>query len=212
MIIDTVWEKFKTIFNKNTLSDVIYKEAKIFGVFIHIFQFFNWLNCLTNYLQVVLFIISILFHSFLLGVMISFMVITTPSVFKTLDGENSKNFLRFIFPRLFDFCFLISAAIFFLSIFGDFVHSALTALILAISFLFNRYFLTPRINKMRDLSIAGHRSYERSFKVLHLVSVILYLLNILITGLSLILYFIMLWRKQNECFKYSYHCCDLFDA
>ena len=53
---------------------------------------------------------GLLINALLLGVMISFIIVTSPTVFKTLDGENSKKFLRYIFPRLFNFCFLISTS------------------------------------------------------------------------------------------------------
>ena len=40
-------------------------------------------------------------YSLIVGFMIFFMSVVTPSVFKTLDEINSRNFLRFIFPRMF---------------------------------------------------------------------------------------------------------------
>ena len=56
--------------------------------------------------------IGLLLNALILGTMTSFMVVTSPAVFKTLDEEHSKKFLRFIFPRLFNFCFLISSFMF----------------------------------------------------------------------------------------------------
>ena len=129
-------------------------------------------------------------NALLLGVMISFIVVTSPTVFKTLDGENSKKFLRYIFPRLFNFCFLISASKCLLFILGNFLYGAIGAFGISISFLINTYFLTPRINKMRDLSLEGDKTSERSFKYLHLASVLLYLLNMLFAVSVLIIYYI----------------------
>ena len=48
---------------------------------------------------------------------------------------------------------------------------------IAISFLINTYFLTPRINKMRDLTLTGHVESEKQFKKLHFACVILYVLS-----------------------------------
>ena len=133
---------------------------------------------------------GLLINALLLGVMISFIIVTSPTVFKTLDGENSKNFLRYIFPRLFNFCFLISTSNFLLFVLGNFFYGALVAFGISISFLINTYFLTPRINKMRDLSLEGDKNSESSFKYLHLASVLLYLLNMLLVVSIFVIYFI----------------------
>ena len=132
---------------------------------------------------------GLLLNALLLGVMTSFMVVTSPAVFKTLDGECSKKFLRFIFPRLFNFCFLISLFIFLSFALGDFVFGMIFGMAIAISFLINTYVLTPRINKMRDLMLEGHSGSEKGFKNLHVASVLLYLLNILLIIFIFILYY-----------------------
>ena len=106
---------------------------------------------------------GILLNALLLGVMISFIVVTSPTVFKTLDGEHSKNFLRFIFPRLFNFCFLISTLMFLIFALAEFFFGMVVGIGIAISFLINTYFLTPRINKMRDLTFTGHSESEKQF-------------------------------------------------
>ena len=49
--------------------------------------------------------IGLFLNSLILGAMTSFMIVTSPAVFKTLDEDHSKKFLRYIFPRLFNFCF-----------------------------------------------------------------------------------------------------------
>ena len=133
--------------------------------------------------------LGLLLNAILLGTMTSFMVVTSPAVFKTLDGEYSKKFLRFIFPRLFNFCFLISLFIFLSFALGDFIFGMVFGMAIAISFLINTYVLTPRINKMRDLMLDGHSGSEKGFKNLHVVSVLLYLLNILFIILIFILYY-----------------------
>ena len=118
-------------------------------------------------------------NALLLGVMISFIVVTSPTVFKTLDEEHSKKFLRFIFPRLFNFCFLISTIMFLFFVLADFSFGMVVAIAISISFLINTYFLTPRINKMRDLMLTGHVGSERQFKKLHFASVLLYLASMI---------------------------------
>ena len=123
---------------------------------------------------------GILINALLLGVMISFIVVTSPTVFKTLDEEHSKKFLRFIFPRLFNFCFLISTLMFLFFALAEFSFGMVVAIAISISFLINTYFLTPRINKRRDLMLTGDVGSEKQFKKLHFASVILYLLSILL--------------------------------
>ena len=129
-------------------------------------------------------------NALLLGVMVSFMLITSPAVFKTLDGEHSKKFLRFIFPRLFNFCFIITLFLCLFFILGDFFYGTVVGVGMAISFLFNTYILTPLINRMRDLSLAGNKPSKRSFMYLHLVSISLYLLNMLFSTSVFIFYYI----------------------
>ena len=122
--------------------------------------------------------IALFLNAILLGTMISFIVVTSPAVFKTLDKEYSQKFLRYIFPRLFNFCFLISALTILLFALGDFLYGTIVSIVVGISFLFNTYVLTPRINITRDLSLTGDKASEKLFKNLHLTSVILYLINI----------------------------------
>jgi hypothetical protein len=122
--------------------------------------------------------IALFLNAILLGTMISFIVVTSPAVFKTLDKEYSQKFLRYIFPRLFNFCFLISALTIFLFALGDFLYGTIVSIVIATSFLFNTYVLTPRINITRDLSLTGDKASEKLFKNLHLTSVVLYLINI----------------------------------
>ena len=132
---------------------------------------------------------ALLLNALLLGVMTSFMLVTSPTVFKTLDGESSKKFLRYIFPRLFNFCFLISAFVFLFFALGNFLYGMVVSVVISISFLVNTYLLTPLINKKRDLSLEGDKASDRSFKFLHLASVLLYLLNMLLVISVVIAYY-----------------------
>ena len=132
---------------------------------------------------------GILLNALLLGVMISFIVVTSPTVFKTLDEEHSKNFLRFIFPRLFNFCFLISTLMFLFFALAEFSFGMVVGIAISISFLINTYFLTPRINKMRDLMLTGHVESDKQFKKLHFASVLLYLLSMVLIVSIFIVYY-----------------------
>ena len=134
-------------------------------------------------------IIGLLLNAFLMGVMTSFMVVTSPTVFKTLDEEYSKKFLRFIFPRLFNFCFLISTAMFLFFALAEFSFGMVAGIVIAVGFLINTYLLTPRINKMRDLMITGHTGAEKKFKTLHAISVLLYLISMIFIVAICILYY-----------------------
>ena len=133
--------------------------------------------------------IGLLLNAFLMGVMTSFMVVTSPTVFKTLDEEYSKKFLRFIFPRLFNFCFLISTAMFLFFALAEFSFGMVAGIVIAVGFLINTYLLTPRINKMRDLMITGHTSAEKKFKTLHAISVLLYLISMIFIVAICVLYY-----------------------
>ena len=133
--------------------------------------------------------IGLLINAFLLGVMISFIVVTSPTVFKTLDEEHSKKFLRFIFPRLFNFCFLLSIGMFLFFALAEFSFGMVAGIVIAIGFLINTYLLTPRINKMRDLMIKGHTGSEKEFKRLHFASVLLYLISMVLIVAIFFLYY-----------------------
>ena len=132
---------------------------------------------------------GILLNALLLGVMASFVVVTSPSVFKTLDEEHSRSFLRFIFPRLFKFCFLISTLMSLFFALAEFSYGLVAGSAIAISFLINTYLLTPRINKMRDLMLAGQSEAEEMFKKLHFASVLLYLFSMVFVASIFVTYY-----------------------
>ncbi len=133
--------------------------------------------------------IGLFLNALLLGAMLSFLLVTSPTVFKTLDDEYSRKFLRFIFPRLFNFCFLISVFMFLFFALGEFVFGMVLGISVAISFLTNTYLLTPNINKRRDAMLDGHIDSEKVFKNLHRVSVLLYLLNMILILAIFIFYY-----------------------
>ena len=116
----------------------------------------------------------------LIGSMIFFMAVVSPSVFATLSTNASSKFLRTIFPRMFLFGFIITVLSLILSyISGDILYSILL-IVVAISFIINRNYLTPKINNFRDKELEGDKNASSSFKYMHLLSVLLFVLNFII--------------------------------
>tara|TARA_B100001248_G_scaffold148828_1_gene111702 strand:+ start:145 stop:513 length:369 start_codon:yes stop_codon:yes gene_type:complete len=118
------------------------------------------------------------------------MAIVSPSVFATLSTNASSKFLRTIFPRMFLFGFIISIlSLIFTFISGNVLNSILL-IIIAISFIINRNYLTPKINNLRDRELEGDEKASSSFKKMHLGSVLLFMLNfILLVSIIIINYF-----------------------
>ena len=133
-------------------------------------------------------LLALTLHIFLLGAMVTFMVVTTPTVFKTLDQQSSQKFLRSIFPRLFKYCLVLVLTAGILFIIGKSFYGSIISIISACGFLVNTYIVTPRINKLRDLSIENDIIAKKSFKLMHLVSVLVFLFQILGSISILILY------------------------
>ena len=63
-------------------------------------------------------------------------------------------------------------------------------IIVAISFIINRNYLTPKINDFRDKELEGDQKASSSFKYMHLLSVLLFILNfIILLGIIILNYF-----------------------
>ena len=115
--------------------------------------------------------------AFLIGSMIFFSAVVSPSVFASLNSKGSSKFLRTIFPRMFLFGFLISLiGIILTFISSDFYNSIILAII-ALSFIINRNYLTPLINKFRDQELEGDAVAAKKFKIMHFLSVLLFVIN-----------------------------------
>ena len=104
----------------------------------------------------------------ILGAMIFFSFVVAPTTFKLLDEENSRKFIRGIFPfyYLLNLTFSFVASILFflnqnLSI--DFLLMASVSVLFAIS----NFILMPMINKFRD------NDEDKKFKISHFISVII---------------------------------------
>ena len=127
-----------------------------------------------------------LVYSLIIGFMIFFMSVVTPSVFKTLDETNSRNFLRFIFPRMFLYGFILSFVALLLSIYIRDQFLILISVFVSVLFLINTYIITPKINFHRDQFNDGKMESEKVFKKYHLISVIIFLIQ-LISSISAII-------------------------
>ena len=131
-------------------------------------------------------------NSILLGAMVFFVIIVSPTVFTSLSSDQASKFLRIIFPRLFLFGLILSIV----TALGYYISSLYIEMILAlvssILFFLNRNLLTPLINYHRDKEIEGDIKSKKYFKLLHLLSVLFFIIN------SIILVFFLL----NNSFNY----------
>ena len=116
----------------------------------------------------------------LIGSMIFFMAVVSPSVFATLSTNASSKFLRTIFPRMFLFGFIITILSLILSYISGNNLNSILLVIVAVSFIINRNYLTPKINDFRDKELEGDQKASSNFKYMHLLSVLLFVLNFII--------------------------------
>ncbi len=122
-----------------------------------------------------------------MGSMIFFTAIVSPSVFASLNSNYSSKFLRKIFPRMFLFGFILSALALCLTLLLTNIFSSLLLLFVALSFIANRNYLTPKINQLRDEELEGKSHSGKKFKLFHQASVVLFIVNFLVLSLILIL-------------------------
>ena len=131
-------------------------------------------------------------NSILLGSMIFFVIVVSPTVFTSLSSDQASKFLRIIFPRLFLFGLILSLV----TALGYYISSlyieTILALVSSILFFLNRNLLTPMINFHRDKEIEGDIKSKKYFKLLHLLSVLFFVIS------SIILVFFLL----NNTFNY----------
>ena len=116
----------------------------------------------------------------LIGSMVFFMAVVSPSVFATLSTNASSKLLRTIFPRMFLFGFIIAILSLVLCYISGNILISILLIIVAMSFIINRNYLTPKINNFRDKELEGDKKASSSFKYMHLLSVLLFVLNFVI--------------------------------
>ena len=116
----------------------------------------------------------------LIGSMIFFMAVVSPSIFTTLSTNASSKLLRTIFPRMFLFGFIIAILSLILCYISGNILNSILLITVAMSFIINRNYLTPKINDFRDKELEGDKKASSSFKYMHLLSVLLFILNFII--------------------------------
>ena len=119
--------------------------------------------------------------------MIFFTTVVSPSVFASLNNNGSSKFLRTIFPRMFLFGFLISFIGILLTIASSSFYNSIILVIVALSFIINRNYLTPMINNFRDQELEGNKVAAKKFKVMHLFSVLLFVINFFLLILVIVI-------------------------
>ena len=122
--------------------------------------------------------------------MIFFSAVVSPSVFASLNSKGSSKFLRTIFPRMFLFGFVISLIALILTILSNDLFNSIVLVIIGLSFLINRNYLTPLINNFRDQELEGNSKAAKNFKMMHLLSVLLFMINFFLLILVIVLNFI----------------------
>ena len=123
----------------------------------------------------------VVFNGALIGYMLFFVIVVSPVVFKTLSQDEAARFLRAIFPRLFLVGLFTSLIMVMLSLAGGERDLILTSTVIAAGFAMNYFILTPEINKTRDAALAGDEEKEKKFKILHLLSVAIFVVQICVS-------------------------------
>lgn len=122
---------------------------------------------------------TLLIHAAMLGFMVFFVAVVSPSALKSLDMPSASKFLRYVFPRIFAFGFVVAIAATLTAFLAPQNPARLISLISAVFFAINWLVLTPKINAQRDLSLAGDEVAKANFGRLHGVSVGLYLMQMI---------------------------------
>ena len=117
--------------------------------------------------------------SALLGAMVFFAAVVTPTTFKALGENETRRFLRTLFPRFYVFGAVLAtlASIFAM---GNSLMTAGIIITIAFGFVWSRQSLMPKINAARDAQTAGHEGAEARFKRLHSLSVRIFLIQALV--------------------------------
>ena len=119
-------------------------------------------------------------NSILLGSMLFFVIIVSPTVFTSLSSDQASKFLRIIFPRLFLFGLILSLFTALGYYISNLYIEMILALVSSILFFLNRNVLTPIINFHRDKEIEGDIKSKKYFKFFHLLSVLFFVMSFII--------------------------------
>ena len=132
---------------------------------------------------------GIFLHSLVVGFMIFFMVVVSPTIFKALDEANSGAFLRQLFPRMFLYGLIAMLLAFLTTLNSQLNIYWIISAISSIFFAINLYIITPKINYYRDEAKLENSVSEKKFKQFHLFSVALFILQLLGSLYLLLIYY-----------------------
>ncbi|MEM9172687.1 MAG: DUF4149 domain-containing protein [Pseudomonadota bacterium] len=123
---------------------------------------------------------SSLIVGILLGGMVFFPAVVAPNVFRALEPEPAGRFLRTLFPAYYVFiivCSLIAAATLYQQ-----PTLAIGFGVVALTTLWVRQWLVPKINGYRDAQLAGDTAAGTQFANGHRLSVVINLLQMAFIG------------------------------
>ena len=125
--------------------------------------------------------ISTYMVSMVLGIMLFFSFVVAPVTFTVLDEENSRKFIRKIFPYYYTANLLISfLVLIFFVIQRTFSLNFYLLLTVAILFALSNYILMPLINKYKD------ENQDKKFKYSHFISVVINFIQMMFLVIILI--------------------------
>ena len=113
-----------------------------------------------------------------LGAMLFFAIGVAPTVFQALPAEQAGLFLRKLFPRYY-LSLIIGSTAGGLLWLGTQPLASGVCLLIAVSTLWIRQWLVPRINALRDRELSGDVSAGEEFARLHRLSVVINMVQLL---------------------------------
>ena len=119
--------------------------------------------------------------SIIFGVMLFFSFVVAPITFTVLDEENSRKFIRKIFPYYYNVNLVISFLVLIFFVIQK-IFSLNFYLILTVTILFalSNYVLMPLINRYKD------ENQEKKFKYSHFISVVINFIQMIFLVIILI--------------------------
>jgi len=131
----------------------------------------------------------IILYSMLFSYMTFFTICIAPVINTVLESKTSSTLLRKIFPRNFIYGLVLSFALVIFSFVEKELWSLSFSSIIFILYLANLYFIMPKINEEAD-KFKEKSKYTKRFKLLHLYSVLFYVLQIILSVIAIVkLYF-----------------------
>ena len=122
--------------------------------------------------------INLLFHGIIVGIIIFQTSVIAPSVFKTINSEETSKFLRTIFPKFFILIFALSAMSLIVELLYEKNISTISISVLTVLMALLCYIIIPSTNSATD------EGDKKKFKKLHSISVFT-TLGILVLNISI---------------------------